>query len=187
MKKQGLPMCGLDVKIIGEDGGEIAPGTGESGEVFVRGPWIATSYFDNPESTGNFTDDGFWKSGDAGFIDENRYLKLTDRFKDIIKSGGEWISSVDLENEIMDHPDVSEAAVVGIEHPQWQERPLALVVMKPNAGKVTKEEIHEAIGNRFAKWQLPDEVLFVDKIPKTRVGKVSKKDIRQKYGDYYSK
>ena len=142
---------------------------------------------DSPETAENFTDDGFWKSGDAGYIDENGYLKLTDRFKDIIKSGGEWISSIDLENAIMSHPDVLEAAVVGIEHPKWQERPLALVVLKPGSGKVTKEDIHGAIGDRFAKWQWPDEVLFVDEIPKTSVGKFSKKNIRVQYYDYYTK
>jgi len=186
-KKQGLTMCGLDMKIVGEDGDGIASGSGESGEIFIRGPWVTSSYHNSPETTGNFTEDGFWKSGDAGYIDKNGYLKLTDRFKDIIKSGGEWISSIDLENAIMAHPDVLEAAVVGIEHHKFQERPLALVVLKPNAGQVTKEDIHATIGDNFAKWQWPDEVLFVDEIAKSSVGKFSKKDIRAEYGDYYTK
>ncbi len=186
-KRQGLPITGLDVKVVDMNGEEIPPGSGESGEILIRGPWITRSYHDAPEMTGAFTEDGYWKSGDAGHIDKDGYLKLTDRFKDIIKSGGEWISSIDLENAIMAHPDVAEAAVVGIEHPKWQERPLALVVLKSGAGEVTKDDILGSVGERFAKWQLPDEVLFVKEIPKTSVGKFSKKTIRTDYADYYTR
>ena len=184
-KKQGLPLCGLEVKIVGDDGQELAPGSGESGELLIRGPWITRSYYDNPEATGAFTEDGYWRSGDAGYLDENGYLKLSDRLKDIIKSGGEWISSIDLENAIMAHPDVAEAAVVGIEHPKWQERPLALVVLRAGVGEVSKEDILNFIGDRFAKWQWPDEVLFVDEIAKTSVGKSAKKVIRAQYREHY--
>ncbi len=184
-KQQGLPVCGLDVKIVDVEGRELGPGSGESGEILIRGPWIARAYHDDPEAGEAFTEDGYWRSGDAGYLDANGYLKLSDRFKDIIKSGGEWISSIDLENAIMAHPAVAEAAVVGIEHPKWQERPLALVVLRPGAGDVGKEDILDSIGDRFAKWQRPDEVLFVKEIPKTSVGKFSKKDIRAQYAGYY--
>ena len=176
-------MTGLDVDI--RDGnGNVLPHDGKAvGEVHVRGPWITASYY-NDERTAEAFVDGYWKSGDAATIDENGYLKITDRFKDIIKSGGEWISSIDLENAIMAHPAVLEATVVGIEHPKWEERPLALVVLREKAdGKTTKADILEFIAPRFAKWQLPDQVLFVDAIPKTSVGKYSKKDVRAMYGD----
>ena len=184
-KKQGLPVCGLDVKIVDAHGGEL-PWDGESaGEIIIRGPWITRSYHNDPRSDEAFVD-GYWRSGDAGCIDKNGYLKVSDRFKDIIRSGGEWISSIDLENAIMAHPDVAEAAVVGIEHPRWQERPLALVVVRKDAeARVTPSDILEFIAPEFARWQLPDKVLFVDNIPKTSVGKFSKKDIRAAYKDYY--
>ncbi|MFO7965963.1 MAG: long-chain fatty acid--CoA ligase [Desulfobacterales bacterium] len=186
-KKQGLPLTGLDVEIRDADGRPL-PHDGKSvGEVLIRGPWITTAYFDDERTDGAFVD-GYWKSGDAGTIDENGYLKITDRFKDIIKSGGEWISSIDLENALMAHPAVLEATVVGIEHPQWEERPLALVVLRETAaGKTTKADLLDFIAQKFAKWQLPDEILFVEAIPKTSVGKFSKKDIRAKYGDLYLK
>lgn len=184
-KRQGLPICGLEVKIVGGEDQELEPGSGESGEILIRGPWITRAYHDSPEATGAFTEGGYWRSGDAGYLDADGYLKLVDRFKDIIKSGGEWISSIDLENAIMAHPAVAEAAVVGIEHPKWQERPLALVVLRPEAGDVSKEDILDSIGDRFAKWQWPDALLFVEEIPKTSVGKFSKKEIRAQYGGYY--
>lgn len=184
-KKQGLPLTGLDVEIRDQNG-RVLPHDGKSvGEVMIRGPWITASYY-NDERTADAFVDGYWRSGDAGTIDENGYLKITDRFKDIIKSGGEWISSIDLENALMAHPAVLEATVVGIEHPKWEERPLALVVLRDGAaGKTKKEEIIDFIAPRFAKWQLPDEILFVDAIPKTSVGKFSKKDVRAQYGDVY--
>ena len=184
-KKQGLPLTGLDVEIAGE-GGKFLPHDGKSvGEILIRGPWITASYY-NDERTADAFIDGYWKSGDAGTMDENGYVKITDRFKDIIKSGGEWISSIDLENALMAHPAVLEAAVVGIDHPKWEERPLALVVLRDeDLGKTKKEDILDFITPQFAKWQLPDEVLFVDAIPKTSVGKFSKKDIRKEYKDIY--
>jgi len=184
-KKQGMPLNGLDIKIV--DGmGKPLPHDGKSaGEILIRGPWITTSYY-NDERTKDAFVDGYWRSGDAGCIDKNGYLKITDRFKDIIKSGGEWISSIDLENGIMAHPDVLEASVVGIEHPKYQERPLALVVARPGCS-LTRDEVLSAVGDVFAKWQLPDEVVFVDEIPKTSVGKFSKKDIRAQYKDFYIK
>lgn len=184
-KKQGLPLNGLDFRILDVDGHDLPHDGVSVGEVLIRGPWITRSYYNDSRTEDAFLD-GYWRSGDAGCIDKNGYLKITDRFKDIIKSGGEWISSIDLENAIMAHPDVMEASVVGIEHPKYQERPLALVVAMP--GKtLTKEDVLGAINSRFAKWQMPDEVVFVNQIPKTSVGKFSKKDIRAQYKNFYMK
>jgi fatty-acyl-CoA synthase len=184
-KKQGLPLTGLDVEIRDHEGRNL-PHDGKSvGEILIRGPWITTSYY-NDERTAEAFVDGYWKSGDAGTIDENGYLKITDRFKDIIKSGGEWISSIDLENALMAHPAVLEATVVGVAHPKWEERPLALVVLRHDAvGKTKKKDLIEFVAPQFAKWQLPDEILFVEAIPKTSVGKFSKKDVRATYNDVY--
>ena len=184
-KKQGLPLCGLDIRIADAQGKELPPDGESAGEILIRGPWITQSYYNDPRSDEAFVD-GYWRSGDVGSIDGNGYLKVSDRFKDIIKSGGEWISSIDLENAIMAHPAVLEAAVAGIEHPKWQERPLALVVIrKDQKGSVTQSDILAFIAPRFAKWQLPDTVLFVDEIPKTSVGKFSKKEVRARYKDFY--
>ena len=187
-KKQGLPVTGVDVKIVGPDDKEL-PHDGKSvGEVLIRGHWVTGSYYNDERTAESFTDDGFWRSGDAGTIDEHGYLKITDRFKDLIKSGGEWISSIDLENSIMAHEAVLEATVIGIPHPKWEERPLALVVLREEyKGKVSKEDILEFLKPRFAKWQLPDEVLFVDSIPKTSVGKFAKRVAREQFKDYYMK
>ena len=152
----------------------------------IRGPWITRKYYNVPGTDDRFTEDGYWKSGDAGTIDEEGYLKITDRIKDVIKSGGEWISSVDMENEIVAHPAVLEAAVIGVSHPKWEERPLALVVLKEEyKGKVTENDIREHLSKRFAKWQLPDKVLFVDELAKTSVGKLDKKVMREQYKDIY--
>ncbi len=187
-RKQGLPVVGLDIKIIGPDGKPV-PADGETvGEFLVRGPWITASYHNDPRTSDCFDDEGYWKSGDAGTIDEHGYVKITDRFKDVIKSGGEWISSIDLENAIMGHKDVKEACVVGLAHPKWQERPLALVVLREGAsGIVTKEDILASIGEQFAKWQLPDDVVFVKEIPKTSVGKLDKKVVRKEFEDFFVK
>ncbi len=183
-KKQGLPLIGIDVRIVDAEDKDL-PHDGESvGEILLKGPWIVQSYYNDSRTASSFID-GYWRSGDAGYIDRYGYLKVADRFKDVIKSGGEWISSIDLENAIMAHPDVAEAAVVGIAHPRYQERPLALVVTK-HQKTLTKEDILSSIGRQFAKWQLPDEVIFLDKIPKTSVGKFSKKDIRSQFKDFYA-
>ena len=185
-KKQGLPVTGVDVKIVDGDGKEV-PHDGQTiGELYIRGHWIASCYYNDPRSEECFTD-GYWKSGDAATIDENGYIKITDRFKDIIKSGGEWISSIDLENAIIAHPQVLESAVIGLAHPKWQERPLALVVLKQGAAeKIMKADILAFIESRFAKWQLPDEILFVDEIAKTSVGKLDKKTLRKQYETLYT-
>ncbi len=187
-KKQGIPVPGLEVKVVGPDEAELPRDGSSVGEVLIRGPWITRTYYNDPRSDESFTADGFWRSGDAGTIDPHGYLKITDRFKDLIKSGGEWISSIDLENAIMAHPDVLEAAVIGVPHPKWEERPLALVVPKEDAkDSLTRESILDFIRPHFAKWQLPDDILFVDSIPKTSVGKFAKRVAREQYADYYSK
>lgn len=184
--KQGLPMNGVDLKIVDSNGREVPHDGKTVGEILIRGPWVTSSYYNDSRTNDAFTE-GYWRSGDAAVIDENGYIKITDRFKDVIKSGGEWISSIDLENSIMAHPDVLEAVVVGVPHPTWEERPLALVVLKGNnPAKNSKNEILEFISPKFAKWQLPDEVVFVDQIPKTSVGKFSKKEIRTTYQDFYT-
>lgn len=161
-KKQGLPIVGLDFKIADVmTGKDIEAGSMISGEILVRGPWVTASCFDDSRSKDAFVE-GYWRSGDAGYIDQNGYLKITDRLKDIIKSGGEWISTIDLENTIMAHPKVLEASVVGIPHPKFQERPVVLVVVKPGM-TMTEQEVIDTLGSQFAKWQLrPNEVTFVE-------------------------
>jgi len=138
------------------------------------------------DSADRFTEDGFWRSGDAGTIDENGYLKLTDRIKDVIKSGGEWISSIDMENAIMSHRSVAEAAVIGVPHPKWQERPVAIVSVKPGQA-LTADAIREHLAPSFAKWQLPEAVIFTKSVARTSVGKADKKKLRAEYQDIYLK
>jgi acyl-CoA synthetase (AMP-forming)/AMP-acid ligase II len=187
-RKQGYPVVGLDVKVVDHEGKQL-PKDGQSpGEILIRGPWITGSYHDAPGSEDAFTEDGYWRSGDAGTMDAEGYVKITDRVKDLIKSGGEWISSVDMENEIMAHPSVLEAAVTGLVHPKWEERPIALVVPRPEFKEsITAEEIREHLAAKFAKWQLPEAVVFVAEVPKTSVGKFNKKVIREDYKETYTK
>lgn len=184
-KKQGLPVTGVDVKIVDINGNEVPRDGVTAGEILIRGPWITGAYYKDSRSRDSFVK-GYWKSADAATIDSNGYIKIVDRYKDLIKSGGEWISSVDIENAIAAHPGVEEAAVVGVPHPKWEERPLALVVLKSEARAVSKQEIIDFIAPNFAKWQLPDEVKFVDEIPKTSVGKYNKKHIRVIFEDEFS-
>ncbi|MFX0030232.1 MAG: AMP-dependent synthetase, partial [Candidatus Hermodarchaeota archaeon] len=139
-----------------------------------------------PTTKDSFTKDGYFRSGDAGSVDSEGYLKITDRIKDVIKSGGEWISSIDMENVLVSHPSVLEAAVVGIPHPKWEERPLALIVLRVGFESTTKEEISKHLSTSFAKWQIPNEILFVQSIPRTSVGKLDKKVIRDEYKTLYT-
>jgi fatty-acyl-CoA synthase len=179
--KQGLPVIGLDLRAVDEQGREIPWDGVAIGEVQVRGPWVTSGYYNDPRSASAFMD-GWFRTGDMATIDPEGYVHLVDRAKDVIKSGGEWISSVELENAIMGHPKVLEAAVVAVEHAKWQERPMALVVSKPEfLDRVTKEEILAHLEPHFAKWWLPDDVLFVDAIPKTSVGKFDKKVMRARF------
>ncbi len=181
---QGLPLFGVELRIQDQATGEPVPWDGQSrGELQARGPWIAREYYNDDRSPESFTDDGWLRTGDVATFDAEGYVRLVDRTKDVVKSGGEWISSVELENEIMAHPKVAEAAVVGMAHPKWQERPVAFVVAREGED-LTKEEVIEFLDGRVAKWWLPDDVIFIDEVPKTSVGKFSKKDLRDQFKDY---
>ena len=182
-RKQGLPVTGVEVIIVDAEGRKVPKGSSAIGEVCMRGPWVSTSYHDMPDSADRFLN-GYWRSGDVGAIDEFGYLKLTDRLKDVIKSGGEWISSIDMENLLVAHPLIREAAVVGVPHPQWQERPVAFVVLEPGAA-LDADEVRRHLSGAFAKWQLPETVIFTDAIPKTSVGKIDKKVLRAENRDLY--
>ncbi|MGH9186427.1 MAG: long-chain fatty acid--CoA ligase [Acidimicrobiales bacterium] len=180
----GQISLGVDFRVVDPVTLEFQPWDGEtSGELQVRGPWIAATYYNDDRASESFTTDGWLRTGDVAVVTEHGYIKLVDRTKDVIKSGGEWISSVDLENEIMAHPKVSEAAVIGIRHEKWQERPLACVVVKPGE-ELTKEELLSFLEDRVVKWWLPDDVVFIEEVPKTSVGKFSKKDLREKFEGY---
>ncbi|MGH7857406.1 MAG: long-chain-fatty-acid--CoA ligase, partial [Candidatus Binatia bacterium] len=184
LAKQGLTVPCVELRIV-DDSGKEAPHDGAAmGEIEVRGPWIIGEYYNDPRSPQSFHD-GWFRTGDIATIDPEGYLHIQDRAKDVIKSGGEWVSSVELENAIMGHPKVLEAAVIGIHHPKWEERPLACVVPRPeHKGKVTREEILAHLKPLFAKWWLPEDVVFVDSIPKTSVGKFSKRELREQFKDY---
>jgi fatty-acyl-CoA synthase len=176
----GYASVGVDIRIV-DDSGAVLPWDGESmGELQVRGPWVVGSYYDNPESADRFTADGWFRTGDVATIDAEGYVQITDRTKDLIKSGGEWVSSVDVENLIMSHPKVLEAAVIAVPHPKWVERPLACVVPKPGAA-LEPGEIIEFLRPQLAKWALPDAVEIIDAVPKTSVGKFDKKVLRERY------
>ena len=181
---QGLPLFGVELRVLSQEDGSPVAWDGESrGELQAAGPWIAKTYYNDPRSPESFTEDGWLRTGDVATINPDGYIKLVDRTKDVVKSGGEWISSVELENEIMAHPAVAEAAVIGVAHPKWQERPLACVVLKEGE-TATKEDILEFLDGRVAKWWLPDDVVFIDEVPKTSVGKFSKKDLRDQFKEY---
>jgi fatty-acyl-CoA synthase len=180
--KQGTAVPGVEARIVDIDGREL-PWDGQSfGELQVRGPWVISSYYNDERSADSFQD-GWFRTGDVATIDAEGYLQIVDRTKDLVKSGGEWISTVELENAIMAHPQVLEAAVIAVPHPKWQERPLACVVLKEGES-ATKEDILEFLDGRVAKWWLPDDVVFIDEVPKTSVGKFSKKDLRTQFEDY---
>jgi fatty-acyl-CoA synthase len=179
----GLPVPLVELRIAEPDSGTVLPWDDQiSGEVQVRGPWIARSYYNDDRGATSFTADGWLRTGDVGAVSPDGYVRLVDRTKDLIKSGGEWISSVELENQLMAHPDIAEAAVIAVPSDRWMERPLACVVLKPGAS-LTRAEVLEWLTPRVARWWLPDEVEFVEEIPKTSVGKFSKKDLRDRFGD----
>ncbi len=166
----------IDIKGVNENG-DIAWDGKEMGELLIRGPWIADHYHDDERSQEAFRN-GWLHTGDVVTIDEEGAIKIVDRTKDLIKSGGEWISSVDLENAIMGHEAVLEAAVVSVPHEKWQERPVACVVLK-EGGVVTKEELNDYLATQFSKWWLPDDVLFMHQLPRTSVGKFLKRALRE--------
>lgn len=141
------------------------------------------SYWNQPDGAERFLD-GWWRSGDAGRLDEHGYLKLTDRLKDVIKSGGEWISSIDMENKLLEHPNIKEAAVIGVPHPKWQERPVAVVVSRDGTD-LTPADLHGVLEGAFAGWQMPDQVVNLDALPRTSVGKLDKKRLRGSHSGIY--
>jgi fatty-acyl-CoA synthase len=180
----GIPPPGVELRIVDSDTREVLPWDDTAtGELECKGPWIARQYFRTDEPGEQFSPDGWLRTGDVAAISPLGYVRLVDRTKDLVKSGGEWISSVALENEIMSHPKVAEAAVIAVAHPKWSERPLACVVLK-DGESATKEEIREYLAERVGKWQVPDDVVFIDEVPKTSVGKFSKKTLRDRFADY---
>jgi fatty-acyl-CoA synthase len=170
----------VEARIVDDDGAEVDWDGESTGELEVRGPWIAASYY-RDDSTDKF-DDGWLRTGDIASIDPRGYVRITDRAKDVIKSGGEWISSVELENEIMGHAGVLEAAVIAAPDERWSERPLACVVCEEGA-EVTLDSLREHLSERVAKWWLPDRFAFIDEVPKTSVGKFDKKVLRRRLED----
>jgi fatty-acyl-CoA synthase len=184
MARHGLPLAGVDVRIVDAEGKELPWDGVTVGELQARGPWVAVGYYNDARSLDAFMD-GWLRTGDVATIDTEGYIQITDRTRDLVKSGGEWISSVDLENAIMAHPKVAEAAVVGVFHPKWQERPLACVAALPQyRGQITKQEILDFLAARVAKWWLPDDVIFIEAVPKTSVGKFNKRALREQFKDY---
>ncbi len=189
LARHGLPLAGVDIRIVDELGAELPWDATTMGELQVRGPWITCGYYDDPRGAGRGQQesfmDGWFRTGDVATIDSEGYIQIMDRTKDLVKSGGEWISSVDLENAIMAHPKVMEAAVIAIAHPKWQERPVAAVVPLPQyRGQITKEELLDFLKDRVAKWWLPDDIVFIDAVPKTSVGKFNKRALREQFKDY---
>ncbi|MEM7226870.1 MAG: long-chain-fatty-acid--CoA ligase [Pseudomonadota bacterium] len=181
--KQGRCVWGVEMKIV-DDQGQSLPHDGEaSGLVMVRGPWIASGYFRDDEATAEAIQDGWLATGDVATIDADGYMEITDRAKDVIKSGGEWISSIALENAAVAHPDVAEAAVIAKPHPRWVERPL-LVVVKHAQAEVGGDQILAFLEGKVAKWGLPDDVVFVDELPHTATGKIAKVRLREQLQDY---
>jgi fatty-acyl-CoA synthase len=179
--KQGRAVFGVDLKIVGADG-EALPHDGRAaGELMVRGPWVIARYF--KDEGGDPLVDGWFPTGDVATIDADGFMQITDRSKDVIKSGGEWISSIDLENIAMAHPGVAMAACIAARHAKWDERPLLVVVKKPGA-TFTREELLASFEGRIARWWRPDDVVFVDAIPLGATGKMLKGVLRERFGDY---
>jgi fatty-acyl-CoA synthase len=180
----GIALAGLEMRIADPETGQLLPWDDKSsGEVQVRGPWVARQYYRTESPGEQFTEDGWLRTGDVGAVSPLGYLRLVDRTKDLVKSGGEWISSVEIENLIMGHPKVAEAAVIAIPHPKWMERPLACVVVR-SGEELDRDEVLAFLGERLSRWQVPDDVVFVDEIPKTSVGKFSKRALREQFADY---
>jgi fatty-acyl-CoA synthase len=180
--KAGRGVYGAEMKITDDDNNELPWDGVAFGSLKVRGAWILSDYFKAEPGT-TLEEDGWFETGDVATIDPNGFMAITDRTKDVIKSGGEWISSIDLENTATDHPKVAESAVIGVYHPQWSERPLLLVQTKEGE-TVAKEEILAWFDGKVAKWWIPDDVVFVDSLPHTATGKIQKFELRQQFKDY---
>ena len=181
-EKQGRVLYGVEMKIVDDNGNELAHDGVAFGNLKVRGPWVASGYFKG-EGDEAFDDDGWFSTGDVVTLDADGYMQITDRSKDVIKSGGEWISSIDLENSAVGHPDVKEACVIGVTHPKWQERPL-LIVVRSEGAALTREAMLDYLNDKVAKWWLPDDVVFVDELPHTATGKLLKSKLREEFKDY---
>ena len=180
--KQGRGLFGVEMKTVGDDGVELPRDCKAFGRLLVRGPWIVGSYFKG--DGGQVLDaDGWFDTGDVATLCPLGYMQIVDRSKDVIKSGGEWISSIDLENCAIGAPGVLEAAVIGVAHPKWDERPLLILVKKPDA-TVCKEDVITYMTGRVARWWLPDDVVFVDDLPHTATGKLLKTELRERFRDY---
>jgi fatty-acyl-CoA synthase len=181
---QGLPDVLLELRIRNQSG--LAPWDGHSmGELEIRGAYVASAYYRSEEELDRFTEDGWFRTGDIASIDPSGFLQIRDRSKDLIKSGGEWISSVALEGALMGHPAVAEAAVIAVPHPRWLERPLAAVVLRPGM-RTSGQEIIASLEDRFPSWWLPDAVVFVEAIPRTSTGKFLKSALRETFKDHYT-
>ncbi|HYM98980.1 MAG TPA: long-chain fatty acid--CoA ligase, partial [Aestuariivirgaceae bacterium] len=180
--KQGRPAYTVEMKIADDEGRDLPHDGKTFGRLKVRGPAIAKSYYKG-DGASNFDDEGWFDTGDVSTIDQHGYMRITDRSKDVIKSGGEWISSIELENIAVGCPGVAEAAAIGLPHLKWDERPLMVIVKKPGA-EVTREHILDYLKDKVAKWWLPDDVVFVDDIPHTATGKISKVTLRKRFLDY---
>jgi fatty-acyl-CoA synthase len=179
--KQGRPIFGVEMKIVDGEGRELPRDGKAFGDLLVRGPWVMREYFKG--EGGDPLRGGWFPTGDVATIDADGYMQITDRSKDVIKSGGEWISSIDLENIAVAHPAIAEAAVIGVRHPKWDERPLVVAVKKPGAN-VTREELLEFYKGKVAKWWMPDDVAFVAELPHTATGKLLKTKLRQDFKEY---
>ena len=180
--KQGRTVFGIELKIT-DDEGTALPHDGKAfGALKVRGPWVAAGYFKLGKSAAH-DDEGWFSTGDVATLDGDGFLRITDRSKDVIKSGGEWISSIDIENIAVGHPEVAEAAVIGVRHPKWDERPLLLVV-KRGGSTLTRDTMLAYFTGKIAKWWMPDDVVFVDELPHTATGKLLKTKLREDFADY---
>lgn len=180
--RQGYPMAGIELRIVGDEGNELVWDGVTMGELQVRGPWVVNSYFKQAPSAEYFTEDGWFRTGDVATIHPDGFMRITDRTKDLVKSGGEWISTVAIESVLMAHPKIIEAAVIAIPDEKWTERPMAVVV-KGVDQELSKEAITEFLHPQFAKFWLPDEIVFVESLPKTSVGKFDKKELRRQYAE----
>ena len=182
--RQGTPLFGVEFKIVDPDGKRLPEDGIASGELMVRGPWIVGAYYEDEAASQAALDaEGWFRTGDVATIDADGSMQIVDRSKDVIKSGGEWISSIDLENAAMGHPDVAEAAVIGLPHPKWDERPLLIVVRKPGR-ELAPEAVREFLEGKVARWQLPDDVVFLPEMPHGATGKVLKIQLREMFKDH---
>ena len=184
LARHGLPVAGVDIRIVDAEGVQLPWDGTTMGELQTRGPWVCSGYYNDPRGDESFCE-GWFRTGDVATIDPEGYLQIMDRTKDLVKSGGEWIPSVDLENAIMAHPKVMEAAVIAVFHPKWQERPLACIApLEQYRDEITKQEILDFLATKVAKWWLPDDIVFLEAVPKTSVGKFNKRALREQFKDY---